>query len=371
MGVVAFAPRNLDTVAETARRSPGRAAMVGLAGTFLLIPVWVLGMVALAVSIVGIPVMIAWLPLFPLAAVAAAMLGYLAVARNVGEWLADSGYRYTDWIRKSNPVYTVFGGRARAGALLHRRATSCAVVPFFGFFRGLLTFVGVMLRDRRDSDRLRRGAAHPRRTPAGDGQPMAFDEAWERAVDMDVEVEVETATSGPTGGSASGSAAGSAGGPATGAGGDDVRRTTGGRTMRRVPGSRPARPWCWRSRSGLAAQSWRTVTMSRQLSGEDDLRVQVRYGAGRFKVRPAEEGLLYRMQLRYDEDAFEPQADYEGNRLHLGVENLGKSIHIGKNRSGGEMDLQLARNVPMDLDLEFGAVRADLDLGGLSLNGSS
>ena len=119
---------------------------------------------------------------------------------------------------------------------------------------------------------------------------------------------------------------------------------------------------------GLAAQSWRTVTMSRQLSGEDDLRVQVSYGAGRFKVRPADPGLLYRMHLRYDEDVFEPHADYEGNRLRLGVENLHNTIHIGKSRSGGEMDLQLARGVPMDLDLEFGAVRADLDLGGLSMS---
>jgi hypothetical protein len=31
------------------------------------------------------------------------------------------------------------------------------------------------------------------------------------------------------------------------------------------------------------------------------------------------------------------------------------------------MDLTLGRGIPMDLDLEFGAVRADLDLGGLSL----
>jgi hypothetical protein len=119
---------------------------------------------------------------------------------------------------------------------------------------------------------------------------------------------------------------------------------------------------------GLDAQSWRTVTMSRQLSGEDDVRVRVSYGAGHFKLRPADAGLLYRMHLRYDEDVFEPHADYEGNRLRLGVENIGNGIHVGKNRSGGELDLQLGRNVPMDLDLEFGAVRADLDLGGLSLS---
>jgi len=117
----------------------------------------------------------------------------------------------------------------------------------------------------------------------------------------------------------------------------------------------------------LAAQSWRTVTLSRQASGESDLNVQIRYGAGRFTVGPAEKGLLYRMQLRYDEDTFEPVSDFDGQRLRLGVEGIGDGIRIGKNRSGGEMEVELARNVEMDLDLEFGAVRADLDLGGLAL----
>ncbi|HSG09562.1 MAG TPA: hypothetical protein VLA36_14470 [Longimicrobiales bacterium] len=118
----------------------------------------------------------------------------------------------------------------------------------------------------------------------------------------------------------------------------------------------------------LSAQSWRTVTMSRQRSGEQDLRVHVTYGAGRFKVRSVDGGLLYRMQLRYDEDVFEPRVDFEGSSLHLGVENVGKSIRMGKNQ-GGEMDLVLARDLPMDLDLEFGAVRADVDLGGISMTG--
>lgn len=117
---------------------------------------------------------------------------------------------------------------------------------------------------------------------------------------------------------------------------------------------------------GLAAQNWRTVTMSRQRSGEENLRVQVTYGAGRFKVRSAEGGLLYRMQVRYDEDVFVPRADFEGRRLQLGVENVGKSIRMGKTQSG-EMDLLLARDLPMDLDLEFGAVRGDVDLGGISI----
>jgi hypothetical protein len=116
-----------------------------------------------------------------------------------------------------------------------------------------------------------------------------------------------------------------------------------------------------------SAQSWRTVTMSRQLSGESQLDVEVNYGAGRFTVRPNDEGLLYDMELRYDEDVFEPVADFDGRRLELGVDNVGHNIHVGKGKSQGEMNLSLARGVPMDLTLEFGAVRAQLDLGGLAL----
>jgi hypothetical protein len=118
---------------------------------------------------------------------------------------------------------------------------------------------------------------------------------------------------------------------------------------------------------GIAAQSWRNVSMSRQLSGESDMRVRIRYGAGRLNVRPAESGALYRMELRYDEETFEPVAEYEDNRLDLGVRSIRNRINWSKGRDSGEMNLTLARNVPMDLDLEFGAVRADVDLGGLQM----
>ena len=39
-GFLAFAGENVDAISETARKAPGRAAMVGFAGSFLLIPVW-------------------------------------------------------------------------------------------------------------------------------------------------------------------------------------------------------------------------------------------------------------------------------------------------------------------------------------------
>jgi hypothetical protein len=117
----------------------------------------------------------------------------------------------------------------------------------------------------------------------------------------------------------------------------------------------------------LSAQSMRTVTMSRQLEDNQEIDVSVEYGAGRFSIRSVGEGLLYRMNLRYDEDRFEPVAEYSGRALHVGVESVRRSRGRRGDRESGELALELARGVPMDLDLQFGAVQADLDLGGLAL----
>ena len=65
LGTVYFAKDKLEIVADTARRNPMRAGMVGLASAFLVVPAWVLGCVALAVSVVGIIALPFWLMLFP------------------------------------------------------------------------------------------------------------------------------------------------------------------------------------------------------------------------------------------------------------------------------------------------------------------
>ena len=116
-------------------------------------------------------------------------------------------------------------------------------------------------------------------------------------------------------------------------------------------------------------QDWRTVTMSRQIEDGQAAAVEVRYGAGQLSVGPAETGILYRMQLRYDEKVFEPVAERRGSTLRLGAESIGRSFRIGRNRTGGEMELELARDIAMDLSMEFGAVKANIDLGGLRLTG--
>jgi hypothetical protein len=188
MGELAFSSENLDAVEETAKKSPGRSAMVGVAGTFLLLPVWILGAVALTVTIVGIPVMIAWLPLFPVAALMAGVLGYLAVARNTGEWLAESEYRYTDWIRKSNPVYTMAGGLVGLMAFFIA-ANVLSILPFFGFFRGLLAFAGVVLTILA----VMIGFGAVLLTKGGRQRPYYpnddLDAAWEAVMDVEVEVD--------------------------------------------------------------------------------------------------------------------------------------------------------------------------------------
>jgi hypothetical protein len=120
-----------------------------------------------------------------------------------------------------------------------------------------------------------------------------------------------------------------------------------------------------------AAQSWRTVSSSRQLRGESVLDVQVRYGAGRFSIQPAPADLLYRLQLRYDEDTFQPRTEFDGRNLDLGVDGSGgRNFRIGRNQ-GGEMDVELAPAVPMELEIDFGAGTADIDLGGLALTALS
>ena len=114
-------------------------------------------------------------------------------------------------------------------------------------------------------------------------------------------------------------------------------------------------------------QSRRTVTMSRQVENERSVDVNVQYGAGRFSVGPAEAGVLYHMQLEYDEDVFEPVAEYRGSSLTIGTEGRGRRIRLGRDQMASEMELALTRDLAMDLNMDFGAVRADIDLGGIPL----
>ena len=131
------------------------------------------------------------------------------------------------------------------------------------------------------------------------------------------------------------------------------------------------------SASSLEAQTWRTVTSSRQLRGEAALAVNVTYAAGRLTLAPGAPGTLYRMDLRYDEDAFAPVRafDPEAGTLRLGVRSVGRErgavrVSLGDRRRGENLStiaVALTPDIPLDLTVELGAAEADVDLGGLSL----
>ena len=118
----------------------------------------------------------------------------------------------------------------------------------------------------------------------------------------------------------------------------------------------------------LHAQTWKTVTTTRQVTDEDGLRVHVEYGAGVLKIRRGDPGLLYSAIFQFDEDHAAPRTEYERGRLEVGlsaVESRGADLDDWS--SDTSLELALAPGIPLDLDLNFGVGRADLDLTGLSL----
>lgn len=84
-GLVFFAPRQLEVVADTVRHSFWRSFFAGLFAQPLIIPVFGLLMIGLALTVVGILVIPFAAVAFAAAAVLGILGGYLAVARSVGE----------------------------------------------------------------------------------------------------------------------------------------------------------------------------------------------------------------------------------------------------------------------------------------------
>lgn len=116
--------------------------------------------------------------------------------------------------------------------------------------------------------------------------------------------------------------------------------------------------------AGVSGQDWRTITSRRQLGEEDLLRVEVQYGAGRFEVGSGSGSTLYRANLRYDSEVFRPRIAYQTGLLKLGLDDLKVR---GRNLRSGHLQLDLSRDVPLELKFEFGAARANIDLGGMRI----
>ena len=110
------------------------------------------------------------------------------------------------------------------------------------------------------------------------------------------------------------------------------------------------------------AQDWRSVTVGRSVDEETSMRVDVEYGIGSLDISKSAPGSLYRATLRYDAEKFEPVTDFRNNRLRLGIE--GGTVR-GHKAQGGSLRVALGPDVPLDLNLKFGASEAKIELGGL------
>jgi hypothetical protein len=103
------------------------------------------------------------------------------------------------------------------------------------------------------------------------------------------------------------------------------------------------------------------------VAGDGPVVARVSFAAGTLDLRPGGPGQLYEMELRYRDDQFRPLQEYRRGELELGLESRGGNINLGGSRDGNEMELLLGTDVPLELDIEFGAGEGTMDLGGLRL----
>jgi hypothetical protein len=134
----------IEGVADTARHATGRSLLVGIAATFLVVPAFVLGIIALVISVVGIPGLLVWVPGFPVAVLVAALLGYIGVAHAAGEAFAERRFYVTDWFQRGNSYYFLLTGLGLLLALFFASMVVFMAGPWLRAISGILMFLGVV-----------------------------------------------------------------------------------------------------------------------------------------------------------------------------------------------------------------------------------
>jgi hypothetical protein len=120
------------------------------------------------------------------------------------------------------------------------------------------------------------------------------------------------------------------------------------------------------------AQTMRPFSTFRQLHGETRLNARVEYGAGSLRVTPGQPGELYRMNLSYDQDRFLPVSDFHASSrtVVLGLRAAGQAgVRVVSSKQLRQAaTIALSPRPDLALDLSFGAVDADVELGGLRVS---
>ncbi|MBM3310640.1 MAG: hypothetical protein FJY80_03940 [Candidatus Aminicenantes bacterium] len=112
-----------------------------------------------------------------------------------------------------------------------------------------------------------------------------------------------------------------------------------------------------------------TTTASAPLENAVSADVRIRPGAGEVTVRGSDIDTLMNGTFRFNRRHWEPRVDFlkVGDRSRLVVERRrSRTLFLGTVRN--TWDIALTNRIPLDLDFDFGAGEARLDLRGLKLN---
>ena len=141
----ALARGRVDVVVRAISHQPARSALVGLAGAFAAAPAYLIGIAILVVTMLGIPLLIVWVPLFPLVVFAAALVGLVGVSDHVGKWVLRRGYR---WLNRGDPAQPSFTYTRLLGLgtlfIPWVLGSWLQVLPLTGWVGGLLQAAGTM-----------------------------------------------------------------------------------------------------------------------------------------------------------------------------------------------------------------------------------
>ncbi|MGE3276228.1 MAG: hypothetical protein AB7O67_14035 [Vicinamibacterales bacterium] len=140
MGLVLLVARApVARVTRAAAAAPAKAIVVGLAAELLFVPALVIGAVALAVTIIGIPFVALLVPVAIGIAFVALLLGFTAMACGLGQWIEDRlGMR-----AHSGFLATVVGLMLIVGPTLFARILGIAPEPIRWAAFGLLVAGGI------------------------------------------------------------------------------------------------------------------------------------------------------------------------------------------------------------------------------------
>lgn len=134
---------DLSTIVE---KKTGRTILVGLLVAVLTPPVFLLGVVALAISIVGIPLILLWILVLPAALGLTWLLGILLASKWLGNEILTRGPRFfQDRLSPGQLYHTVPVGLVGLGAPL-MLASLFSIVPGTGVLSVVLVVIGMTLQ---------------------------------------------------------------------------------------------------------------------------------------------------------------------------------------------------------------------------------